>query len=137
MPRLKLDDRTIRALESSERGQINYIDVTLPGFSLRLAAGGARTWTVTYHRGRYVRRLTLGRYPLVSLADARAEAKQVLAAVTQGRDPAAEKRAARQVLTFDDLLKEYIKRHAKPKKRSWQTNTCSNATYPTHGLRDR
>jgi len=43
MPKLKLDDRTIRALESPERGQINYIDATLPGFSLRLAAGGART----------------------------------------------------------------------------------------------
>jgi hypothetical protein len=84
MPRLELDDGTIRALESPERGQINYIDATLPGFSLRLAAGGGRTWTVTYHRGRFVR-LTLERYPLVSLAGARAQAKQILAAVTQGR----------------------------------------------------
>jgi len=33
MPKFKLDDRTIRALESPERGQINYIDATLPGFS--------------------------------------------------------------------------------------------------------
>jgi integrase len=120
MPRLKLNDWTIRALESPARGQINYIDTTLPGFGLRLAAGGARTWTVTYHRGRYVRRLTLGRYPLVSLADARAQAKQMLAAVTQGHDPAAEKRTQRQVATFGDLVKEYIEHHAKPKKRSWQ-----------------
>jgi hypothetical protein len=88
MPKLELDDRTIRALESPARGQINYIDATLPGFSVRLAAGGARTWTVTYHHHRHVRRLTLGRYPLVSLADARAGAKRLLAAVTQGRDPA-------------------------------------------------
>lgn len=120
MPKLKLDDRTIRALESPERGQINYIDATLPGFGLRIAAGGARTWTITYHRGRYVRRITLGRYPLVSLADARAQAKLVLAAVTQGRDPAAETRAKRYAITFADLAKEYVERHAKAKKRSWQ-----------------
>ena len=90
MPGLELGDKTIRALESPGRGQINYIDAKLPGFALRVAAGDSRTWNVTYHRGRYVRRVTLGRYPLVSLADARAGAKQILVMVTQrpgGRRP--------------------------------------------------
>jgi hypothetical protein len=74
---------------------------------------------VTYHRGRFVRRITLGRYPLMSLADARARAKVELAKVTQGLDPAAERRAERASPTFQVLVDEYIERHAKPKKRSW------------------
>jgi len=98
MPQFEFDDRTIRPLESPERGQINYIDAMLPGFGLRLAAGGARTWTVTYHRVGYVRRFTIGRHPLVSLADARAQAKQGLAALTQGRDPVTERRAQQRAV---------------------------------------
>jgi len=47
MPRIRLTDATVRALQAPARGQVNYIEVTLPGFSLRVAAGGAKTWTVT------------------------------------------------------------------------------------------
>src|SRR5881628_1989591 len=64
MPRIRLVDTTVRALQPPARGQVNYIDVTLPGFSLRVAAGGAKRWIVTYHRGGRVRRVTFGRYPL-------------------------------------------------------------------------
>ena len=56
MPRIKLIDAISRAMQPPAHGQVNYIDVTLPGFSLRVAAGGAKTWTVTYHRGARVRR---------------------------------------------------------------------------------
>jgi hypothetical protein len=38
LPRLELDDKAIRALESPGRGQINYIGASLPGFGLRVAA---------------------------------------------------------------------------------------------------
>ncbi|MCW5893124.1 MAG: DUF4102 domain-containing protein [bacterium] len=83
-----------------------------------LAPGLSRTT----HRGRYVRRITLGRYPLVSIADARAKAKLLLAAVTQGHDPAAVAKAQRHAPTFADLTTQYIERHAKVKKRSWQAD---------------
>src|SRR5213078_4609366 len=49
MPRIRLVDATVRAVQPPARGQVNYIDVTLPGFSLRVAAGGAKRWIVTYH----------------------------------------------------------------------------------------
>jgi len=120
MPRIRLVDATVRAVQPPARGQVNYIDVTLPGFSLRVAAGGAKRWIVTYHRGGRVRRVTFGRYPLMSLADARAKAKQLLGAVMQGHDPAAEKQAARNAPSFSHLVHEYLERHAKPKKRSWK-----------------
>jgi len=44
----------------------------------------------------------------------------VLAAVTQGDDPAAEKREAREAATFEQVVAEYMERHAKPRKRSWR-----------------
>ncbi len=94
MPKLKFDDRTIRALGSPERGQINYIDATLPGFSLRLAAGGARTWTVTYHRRRHVRRVTRSPLPGRELRETspdRAAPLTGLCAVANSLQPAARR----------------------------------------------
>src|SRR6266566_343218 len=56
--------RLVRPVSENGSVTVNYIDVALPGFSLRVAGGGAKTWTVTYHRGSRVRRVTFGRYPL-------------------------------------------------------------------------
>src|SRR5262245_27396857 len=87
MPRKRLTDTAVRALETAER-QVTHWDAALPCFGLRIAPGGAKTWIVQYRAGGRVRRLKLGRYPLLPLADARDKAKVALAAVTQGDDPA-------------------------------------------------
>jgi integrase len=118
--RATLTDRSIRALAVPSSGQVDYFDTKLPGFGLRVTARGVRSWVVLYrHHGRK-RRLTLGTVPLLSLADARAKARDVLASVVKGEDPATEKRASREAATFADLASEYIEKHAKPKKRSWK-----------------
>jgi integrase len=89
--------------------------------SLRVTAKNARTWTVFYRNenGRQ-KRLTLGRYPAVKLVDARELAREAQRKVAHSGDPVVEKRAARDVLTFGALAKEYIDSYAKPNKRSWQ-----------------
>ena len=52
--------------------------------------------------------------------DARELAREAQRKVAHGGDPVVEKRAARDVLTFGELAKDYIDNHAKPNKRSWQ-----------------
>ena len=121
MPR-KLNDSIIRSLALPDRGQRVVWDGGLPRFGLRLAAGGSRSWVVKYKvRGRS-RWLTLGTYPLVPLTDARSKAKEALATVVQGADPVGERRAEREAPTFEDLAREYMERHAQPKKRSWKAD---------------
>ena len=51
------------------------------GFGCRVSQGGTKTF-ILKHRNR---RITLGRYPVLSLADARDEAKRILAEFTLGR----------------------------------------------------
>lgn len=64
--------------------------------------------------GRQVKRkLWLGRYPALCLADARAEAGKIMQAVDRGEDPIAQAEAAktdddRNALTFRDLAEEYL-----------------------------
>ena len=93
MPRLKFTARSIDSLRSADGQQVDFWDQDHPGFGIRVAAGGRKTWIVMYrHKGR-LRRASLGRYPALSLADARDEALQTMARVSKGQDPAAERRA--------------------------------------------
>ena len=119
----KLTDQRLRTLPTPERGRVTIWDTVVRRFGVRLAPGGSKTFVIRYrHRGRQ-ERLTLGHYPALSLADARNLAKQKLAQVEQGHDPAAERRADREALTFDTLASEYMERYAKARrKRSWKAD---------------
>jgi len=67
-----------------------------------------------------MRRLTLGSYPTLSLADARQLAKGALREAQLGLDPAGSKQTARAAETFGELAVLYLERHAKVTKRSWR-----------------
>jgi hypothetical protein len=77
MPILSLTDVGVRALEHPTKGQVTYWDASLKSFGLRISQGGSRSWVVLVGPER--RRLTIGRYPLISLAEARKQARVLLA----------------------------------------------------------
>src|SRR3954463_9424054 len=70
-------------------------DDALPGFGVRLRAGGKRTWIAQYRLGAKQRRITLGNVEAVDLDEARKRAKDALAKVQLGADPQTEKADAR------------------------------------------
>jgi integrase len=114
--RLPLTDRTVRALKPPSRGRLDVWDEDYPGFGLRLSATGRRTWILMYRNGTTLRRFTLGQYPTLGLAEARAKARDALHEVAHGEDPARKKAEERRAETFADLADEYIERHAKHKR---------------------
>jgi integrase len=73
---MRFSDATLRALPTTQNGQKLYTDPTLPGFGLRVSTK-AKTFVLTVGAER--QRLTIGRYPIVSLAQARDKARQILA----------------------------------------------------------
>jgi integrase len=91
---------------------------------LRHEPTGRMTWSYVYYlpggelRGkRPRRRLTIGRYPKVSLADAQRQAREWEDAVEGGEDPAAAVHGDR---SFGELWSEFLERYAKPRKKSWR-----------------
>ena len=115
-----INDTSIRSLKPPASGTVDYFDDLTPGLSLRVSSKDVRTWSVFYRdkHGRQTR-LTLGHYPAVKLVDARELARDAQRTVARGGDPAAEKQAAREVLTFGELAQRYIDDYAKPRKKSW------------------
>lgn len=68
------------------------------GLALQVTATGARTWILRAMVGGKRRDIGLGGYPDVTLADARERARRDRDAIREGRDPAAERKAARDAL---------------------------------------
>jgi len=91
-------------------------DEGVVGLALRVPPSGKKTWSVRYRIGRRMRRLTLGGYPLITLADARARAKAALKQATNGIDPAQKKQDARTADTFGDFAQTYIDTYAQQNK---------------------
>jgi integrase len=108
---MKLDVRTVAAaaLPAGKTDHIEWDD-DLPGFGLRLRAGGHRSWVVQYRTANRTRRATLGTAAKLTPADARQAARSILAKVTLGRDPQAEKAAERQqaARTVRALIAAYL-----------------------------
>ncbi len=116
MPTLNLTDRSLKALAPKSRAE--FWDETTPGFGVRVSEQGEKSFFVMYWlRGRR-RRLTLGRYPALSLAQARRQAKAALGEVALGRDPAGERPEGKE-LRVDELVASYIAQYARVRKRSW------------------
>jgi integrase len=116
-----INDTSIRSIKPPASGTVDYFDDLTPGLSLRVTSNDVRTWTVFYRdKNARQKRFTLGRYPAVKLVDARELARDAQRSVAHGGDPVVEKRAARDVLTFEKLAEKYVDDYAKLNKKSWE-----------------
>jgi integrase len=93
-----LTELTLRAAKPPERGTITLWDGAQKHFGVRISQGGAKSFIILLGSGR---RQTLGRFPTISVASARARAKELLAENTLGKT---RPRAA----AFDDVVTEFL-----------------------------
>ncbi|PKN63246.1 MAG: integrase [Deltaproteobacteria bacterium HGW-Deltaproteobacteria-15] len=90
------------------------------GLFIRVTPKGAKTWVYRYRFQGIPRRMSLGSYPGVGLADARTKHAEAMQDLQQGIDPglkAAQAKAKMKAApTFEDLLEEFWKMelHAQP-----------------------
>jgi integrase len=121
--RHRLTDLAVEKLKAPSVGRVELWDSLLPGFGLRIGKNGKKTWVVMYRLGgREARkqRLTLGSYPKLSLAKAREHARDALAQVGRGIDPALKVKQLREADTFEEVATQFIERYAKPKNKGWK-----------------
>jgi integrase len=84
VPNARLTDLGLRNYPLPPSGQIDLWDDAFPGgcFGCRISQGGTKTFVVKKNN----RRVSIGRFPVLSLAEARAEAKRILAEATLGKN---------------------------------------------------
>lgn len=96
---MRLTDISIKALKSPVKGVAVFFDDTLTGFGVRVSQAGTKSFVLTHGARR--ERETLGRVGVVSLQDARAEAKRRLAEYTLGK-------TRPRSTAWDAALEEYL-----------------------------
>ena len=107
MPIVHLTDITVKALKPTD-SNVTYWSDTTPGFGIRVGKR-SRTWTVM--RGRTRERVSIGRYPDMSLSDARKMAQRLLI-----EEPAAPRALKR---TFADARDEFLTEHYRGSTSRW------------------
>lgn len=81
MAKTAFSDAGLRSLPPPAKGQISYWDEKLPSFGLRVSQGGSKTFILKRQNSF----ITIGRFGILTLSDARTEAKRMLAEFTLGK----------------------------------------------------
>ncbi len=149
MAKIRLDDRTVRALEVPASGNRIDYDVPAPsgrgefvrGFAIRTTANAVKTFLLVYvTRTGIQRRHAIGHYPAHTVTTAREEARKLRQRVDAGADPYADLQAAkaattalrsRRAATFGGLLTAYIEHLKAAGKPSWRQVEAAIARHIT------
>lgn len=137
MPTMKLTRRALSAIEASATPVV-YWDADIAGLGLSVRPSGARSWVVRYRAGAggrtgTLRQMVIGNPETMTPEQARSAAKDMLANVRLGADPAAERAEARAADTIAEIAAEWLSRHVEPKRKE-ATAKLYRAVLDTHIL---
>lgn len=118
-----LTDSFLRSVQPSGIRSETW-DHGCPGFGIRVGVQGDVSFQYVYRIAGRSRRCTFGKYPGMSLHEARELYRKATIAVAEGNDPAETKlrleQAKRAAITVQALCADFIERYAKLRKRTWQ-----------------
>src|SRR5207248_10466602 len=93
-----LTQRAVDMLKPPAIGRVEYWDSHLPGFGLRVAGSGRKTWVAMYRVGSKLVRETVGTLALIpNVAEARDRARESMQKARAGKNPVAERSEERRV----------------------------------------
>ncbi|MGA8090647.1 MAG: integrase arm-type DNA-binding domain-containing protein [Terracidiphilus sp.] len=106
---MALTDALVKALKA--QGGLRYSKADGNGLLLDVTPAGVKSWVFRYRLNGKREKLVIGRYPEVSLKEARAERDKYAATVRQGKSPFMEKKLAREGFTANPTVKEFAERY--------------------------
>jgi integrase len=118
-----LTDALIRGLKAPERGRLEVFDLRSPGLALRVTTAGVKSFRVRLRdreTGEFARE-TFGRYPDVTLAQARARADEFRRRIVALDNPVKARKRAKEeasTKTFDALAERFMAEYSRRRKRS-------------------
>jgi integrase len=107
MPQKMLSDAFVKTVKPPTTGQVDYFDMRVPSFALRVTHRGVKSWVALYRIDGKLRRDTFARYPGLLLSDARKRAGDIFELARAGKDPrtVAERERAAEVRQRADTVK--------------------------------
>lgn len=115
---MKLTKRAIDAATYQGDGNARCVlwDDEIPGFGCRVYPSGRKVFVLSYRAGTRKRLLTVGTFGVLTVDQARRDARAALVQAERGADPLAERERERQGETVADLCRAYMARHGSAKR---------------------
>ncbi|NMP32563.1 integrase family protein [Thalassotalea sp. M1531] len=108
MSTCKITKSFVDKVELPESGQAFYRDNLLKGFAVRVTVGGSKAFVLEKRINRKLKRITLGRYPEITVETARKEAQKYLGEIATGIDPIAKRQQAEaEQMTLWQVWQDY------------------------------
>lgn len=113
----KLSPKLVEHVKTPGPKRLDVWDTVLQCFGVRVSPSGRKTWFVIARVDGHQKRITIGTYPAISLAEARNEARKIirdaqLGVLSHAQEP--------PPLTLGDTVPLFIELYAKPKNRGWK-----------------
>jgi integrase len=109
-----LTELTIQRAKLPARGYSQIFDLGYPGLALRIGHGGAKSFEHMYREAGILRRVNLGRWPALTLAEAREKWRQTREAISKGEAPVAKGKGP----LFETVIEEWVRRDQAESKAS-------------------
>lgn len=132
----KLTTKFIEGQRPNPSKRLDFRDELMPGLVLRISTSGTKTFCLHKRINGKMRRLTIGRFPVLSLAEPRERVRQVLYEIETGRFEDCTGIEVETKPTLGDVIPDYIEKHAKVHNRDWKRKEALLAKFTTlHGKR--
>jgi integrase len=106
-----LTDAAIQRFRAPTKGQVEIFDLGYPGLALRIGHGGAKSFVLFHRVNGKLTRTTLGRWPRVSLADARSAWRRV----AEGKAPTVEQESGE---LFSTVVEQWLRLDCAPRHKA-------------------
>lgn len=99
----------IRNLPIPVKGRVDYYDLKVPKLTCRISSTGNKSFVVLKWNGSAMQRVTVGKFPDVTVTEAQNKAQAILTAINSGIDPTAVKRKKKaENTTLSECLEQYL-----------------------------
>ena len=113
--------KSIDALLLPPKDKRYYLyDTKVQGLELMITHQGSKSFKVYRKVGATPVRVSLGKYPQMTVEEARRSAQIVIAEMISGKNPNQEKKKVRKEITFGDMFSTFMERYSKIEKKSWK-----------------
>jgi len=110
-------------IESLEPKDATYPvpDSRVRGLAIQVTPRGTKSFVLRYRLHGHQKTLTLGRFPELTVENARKQAEEAVGRIRKGEDPTGERRADRLAISVSELADRFIEEHIRiNNKPSWQ-----------------
>ena len=99
---------------------VTYHDTVARGLKLQVRPSGTKAFIFYRKIAGKPERITIGRFPDLSVEQARGKANGYNAQIAMGKNPARVKQTLRQEMTLGEFFESFLTRYAKVHKKSWK-----------------